>query len=269
VTGSQIDKLGDLLRSGRRDDVVLRMLSNLYSDYGKAAREAYGVVSKVLDGSSLPSGPSGRPPDLVQRSTKSLASIAAKLARERTRLSQMRDIIGCRIIVENLMDQDLLSFSLYVSEEERKHQLDLDESIGYFAERQFKSPFRDAVKIDRNRDPRSGYRAIHVIVRDSGVPYEIQIRTELQDRWAQLSERLQDVYPGVKYGKGPPDIQERLVALSDFTYASENDFDDTMGKVRGGDGVDPRFLWAQEQRAEMDMTNLHRLYDSFEEEYLR
>jgi ppGpp synthetase/RelA/SpoT-type nucleotidyltranferase len=139
------------------------------------------------------------------------------------------------------------------------------------AERIVARPFREALEVDRNLNPSSGYRAIHLVVRDFGVPYEIQIRTELQDRWAQLSERLNDYYPGIKYGKGPPDIQEELMALSDRTYDVERSFEYTMDFVQGDDveDVDHRFLFAQEQRAEAEIANLNRLYEAFEETYIR
>ena len=43
--------------------------------------------------------------------------------------------------------------------------------------------------IDRRKNPTYGYRAVHVIVYWDGIPVEIQIRTELQDTWAQIVER--------------------------------------------------------------------------------
>lgn len=271
---NQIDKLGKLVRAGQRDEVVLRLLADLFASYGKSAREVYAVVSEVLEMCSLPSGPSGRSPDLVQRSTKSLSSIIAKLARERTRLSSMHDIVGCRVIVENLKDQDLFSGALHLSDEDRVRQSDFNASMGLapdLAERIVARPFREVLEVDRNRNPSSGYRAIHLVVRDFGAPYEIQIRTELQDRWAQLSERLNDLYPGIKYGHGPPDIQQELITLGDLTYDVEWSFYKTMELVRGDEGadVDHRFLIAQEQRAEAEIADLNRLYETFEEKHIR
>lgn len=46
---------------------------------------------------------------------------------------------------------------------------------------------------------------MHVIVNVDGMPIEIQIRTELQDLWAQIFERLGDVWGrAIRYG-GEPD----------------------------------------------------------------
>lgn len=36
----------------------------------------------------------------------------------------------------------------------------------------------------------------------------------MQHRWAELSEKLDDKFPGVKYGAGPPDIRDSLVGSS-------------------------------------------------------
>ena len=42
------------------------------------------------------------------------------------------------------------------------------------------------------RHPRHGYRAVHVIPEVDGFLVEIQVRTRLQDSWAQGMERLAD-----------------------------------------------------------------------------
>ncbi|HEX7958202.1 MAG TPA: hypothetical protein VF508_14745, partial [Pyrinomonadaceae bacterium] len=46
-------------------------------------------------------------------------------------------------------------------------------------------------------------------------PIEIQVRTELQHLWAELSEKLSDIIdPAIKYGGGNEDFQEELIGLS-------------------------------------------------------
>lgn len=94
------------------------------------------------------------------------------------RLSQMQDIAGCRLVVQDIFAQDLVV-------------------------EQLKGTLPSASVIDRRKQPSHGYRAVHVIATVRGKPVEIQVRTELQHLWAQLSEKLSDVFdPAVKYGGG-------------------------------------------------------------------
>ena len=53
---------------------------------------------------------------------------------------------------------------------------------------------------------------MHLINRHRGRLIEVQIRTQLQDSWANLVESLaRSVAPGLKFGAGPPHLR-RLVA---------------------------------------------------------
>jgi ppGpp synthetase/RelA/SpoT-type nucleotidyltranferase len=56
--------------------------------------------------------------------------------------------------------------------------------------------------VDRRAQPSHGYRAVHVVVSQGGWPVEVQVRTELQNRWALLVERFADRWgQQVKYGE--------------------------------------------------------------------
>lgn len=72
--------------------------------------------------------------------------------------------------------------------------------------RAFRGGSRPPVAIDRRAEPSSGYRAMHVIVFPDGLPVEVQVRTELQDLWAQAFERLGDRWGrAIRYGGAPVD----------------------------------------------------------------
>ncbi len=222
----EIDRIGAEIRQGRRDDELLRHVDAVYALYEPAAlavsekladfvRWVFSRnVSVYLDAGGDPSlYPllTGGSPTMSQRPTKTLDSIAAKLERQSTmHLSQMQDIVGCRFVVADRSQQDALLHLLGAH-----RNVESDDAPALF----------ERMKVhDRRAAPSSGYRAVHVIVTHDDIPYEIQLRTSLQNRWAQLSENADDLFPGVKYGAGPTAIQERLVELSDRTDRYEREW---------------------------------------------
>ena len=92
----------------------------------------------------------------------------------------MRDIGGLRIVTKaDLTEQDTI--------------------VSRIVER-----FPVTKVIDRRKQPTYGYRAVHVIATVDGRHIEIQVRTYLQDLWAQAMERLADeAGREIRYG-GPP-----------------------------------------------------------------
>jgi putative GTP pyrophosphokinase len=180
ISNTQIDRLGDRLRSNEIMDADLQLLN----DYRLSFAPAYEAVVDILR-SALKLEPTGRP-------AKSTISIIDKLRRESLRLRQMQDIAGCRVIVSDVGKQD--------------------EAVTWLTE-----AFPESSVADRRKSPSHGYRAVHVVVRQAGIPVEVQVRTELEHSWAQLSEKLADVVgPTVKYGGGPELLRSTLLDLSDL-----------------------------------------------------
>ncbi len=104
--------------------------------------------------------------DLVTSRMKTLGAITRKLRRNPSRLSQLQDIAGCRVVLE---DHD-----------------EVREVLAAIVER-----WPDSKVVDRiDGAPRTGYRAIHVIVEHDGYPVEIQLRTRTQQRWADAVEEF-------------------------------------------------------------------------------
>lgn len=129
--------------------------------------------------------------EVTGRPAKSTPSVIEKLRRESIRLTQMQDIAGCRLVVPDIPAEDMVVARLM--------QL-----------------FDDAVVIDRRGEPSYGYRAVHVIVERDGRLIEIQIRTSLQHRWAELSEKMSDVVdPTIKYGGGDTKARHVLNTASE------------------------------------------------------
>lgn len=180
ISNTQIDRLGNRLRLNEITDGDLQLLD----DYRLSFIPAYEVVVEALR-DKLKLQPTGR-------LAKSTTSIVDKLRRESLRLRQMQDICGCRVIVSDIMKQDEAVTCLTKS-------------------------FPETSVVDRRKTPSHGYRGVHVIVREHGMPVEVQVRTELQHSWAQLSEKLSDVVDAsIKYGGGPELLRSTLLDLSNL-----------------------------------------------------
>lgn len=185
MTKSQVRKLGERLRQAYPTEADLRLLD----EYRKSFAQAYQEVESTLR-HRLRLAPTGR-------EAKTNATIVAKLRREKTELSSMQDIAGCRVVVENRAVQTTVAKAIV-------------------------NEFPEVKLVDRCQRPSHGYRAVHVIVKMHEKLVEIQVRTELQHAWALFSEKLSgSIDPAIKYGGGPPKIQELLLAASELIYTQE------------------------------------------------
>ena len=184
---SEVDKLGERLRH----DVTVDDLTMLDA-YRRGFRESYdSVIDRIRSEFGLEA--SGRP-------AKSTPAIVDKLRRGSMRLTQMQDIAGCRIVVQDITAQGRLTAAL----------------DGMF----------DVTIVDRRTKPSHGYRAVHVVVRQEGLPVEVQLRTDLQHVWAELSEKLADAFGSdLKYGGGPAAIRKTLDDFSDLIQDFEQHLD--------------------------------------------
>jgi ppGpp synthetase/RelA/SpoT-type nucleotidyltranferase len=182
---AQVDNLGDRLRAGLPNDNDLDLLDAYRQSFELAYRKVVNMI-RVTSGDT----PTGRP-------GKSTTSIIAKLNRETMRLSQMQDIAGCRLVVDDLEAQQAVV---------RRLQRQL-------------AALGKVKSVDRRRRPSHGYRAVHLIVTVNGKPVEIQVRTLYQHLWAELSESAADRHGNqVKYGGDAPtrpDVRQTLDALSE------------------------------------------------------
>jgi ppGpp synthetase/RelA/SpoT-type nucleotidyltranferase len=190
LSKSQIDRLGERLRRGSPAEADLRTLDA----YRRAFSETYERVIEVIR-DKVGLKPTGRP-------AKSTKSIIDKLRRESLRLSQMQDIAGCRVIVSDIRSQNEVAASL-------------------------RTAFDRTSLIDRREHPSHGYRAVHLIVSDANKNVEVQIRTELQHQWGEVSEKLSDTVDiAIKYGGGQRDIREYLDRTSRLVASLEvHEFD--------------------------------------------
>jgi ppGpp synthetase/RelA/SpoT-type nucleotidyltranferase len=140
-------------------------------------------------------------PHAVGSRLKELPSILLKLHRMgSTRLTQVDDIGGCRVVLETgAALQSLLEHSCQAWGEEVRSVL------------------------DRVAAPNTtGYRAVHVIVRRDQCFIEVQLRTPGQQVWADHVEELDDRFgTDLKHGEGPEVLKGYLLLLSDVLHANE------------------------------------------------
>ncbi len=176
LTTSQINRLG---RRIRKSGVIALSDLDLLQDLRAIHAEAMVEVQERLS-MELGVRPTSR--------LKTVGTIVDKLRREPTMsLSRMQDIAGVRIVEE------------------------IDRIAQETMARRTEELFPGHKRTDRRQTPSFGYRAIHVVVPMGVCWVEVQIRTRLQDLWAQLVERLGDGWGRqIRYG-GDPDDAQRFV----------------------------------------------------------
>ncbi len=141
---------------------------------------------------------------IVQR-LKRKPQILKKLRRLKVRLTQLQDIGGLRIIVDQNSDVDRL--------------------IEYITNRLKQQSIISVKRIvdyrEKGRDD-SGYRATHIILERDGVTLELQIRSRIQHYWAELIERTSVIYGYViKELEGDGSVIEYFKDLSNLFYLIE------------------------------------------------
>lgn len=147
LSRKEIDRLGKRLRDA--DVVGVDDLSRLRELRSKHGF-ALGAVTTIL------SEELGY--DTTSR-IKTVGTLLEKLRRMPLVLSQVQDIAGARLVVPDRWEQDLVA-------ERARFDGDLK---------------------DRRAEPSFGYRAVHVLFKHDGRRVEVQVRTLLQDLWANLS----------------------------------------------------------------------------------
>lgn len=172
VSGNQIDNLGKrLARKESISDEDYRLLAQV-ADAWQAVLDQVEVKLQAIG---------------FQATTrvKTTGTLRDKLRRPGApMLKDIHDLAGARIVVNG-------------------DRIEQDE-----AGARIREAFADCPKpplvVDRRKNPSFGYRALHIVVFPEKIPVEIQIRTRLQDGWAQIVESLGDSWGrGIRYGSGP------------------------------------------------------------------
>jgi ppGpp synthetase/RelA/SpoT-type nucleotidyltranferase len=136
----------------------------------------------------------------VAQRIKRKPQILRKLKRFSVRLSQLQDIGGTRIIVEQNRDVDELIIFL-------KERFQSIKELNVIRLTDYRGEGRED----------SGYRAYHVILERDGYKMELQIRSKIQHYWAETIERTSIVYGHhLKELEGDPTVILYFKKLSDL-----------------------------------------------------
>jgi len=141
----------------------------------------------------------------IAQRLKRKPQIVRKLNRFHVRLTQLQDIGGCRIIVENNNQVDALL--TYLNKR--------------FAEQKNIVVTRETDYREKGRDD-TGYRALHILISLGGRSLELQIRSRVQHYWAESIERTSVIYGyHLKEGEGDRSVIQYFKRLSDIFYEIE------------------------------------------------
>lgn len=185
-----LDNLGERCASGVASPSDIEQLAR-FTDEHLAALES--ADASLREGLGLKSG---------AQADGALVSVSNRLKRDRrileklersTKLSRLQDIVGFRVVGDfRLSQQTRLA----------------DRIEAHFAGK----------KVDRRSEPSYGYRAVHVVIEVDRFWVEIQIRTFLQDYWANGMEALSRRW-GRQIQYGEPPTYENTMALVRRTQA--------------------------------------------------
>lgn len=209
LSNSRIDKAGKRLRRQLSHSSIR---NNETSDSAEdiavvnAYRQSYAdALLRVRMGLTSFRSTIGHTTAPIAQRTKRYDRIILKLGRfETQRLSQMQDIGGVRVVLDDRAGVEMMVERILMNWSNRVHRHD-----NYVA----------------NPQP-SGYRAHHIVVERDSRLIEIQVRTENQHTWAEdveLSGRLMGVE--LKWGYGPAEVHTYYRFLGEVLDLLDRDID--------------------------------------------
>ena len=203
ISKSAIDRAGAILakESFLTDEEWLRS-EEIFDDFRQTHLQPLTATTIEIQNWLKSSGSSYI---IVQR-LKRKPQILRKLRRFKVRLTQLQDIGGLRVIVEQNRDVDNLVEYLKQKVEEQS-SISIKRIVDYR---------------EKGRDD-SGYRATHVILQRDNVCLELQIRSRIQHYWAELIERTSVIYGHVlKELEGSIEVITYFKRLSNVFYLIES-----------------------------------------------
>jgi ppGpp synthetase/RelA/SpoT-type nucleotidyltranferase len=238
ISKSKIDKSGlALSKNIYKDEIEFIELEEIFDEYRKA--HLLPITETTLELQEWLSNYSHH--YYIAQRLKRKPQIISKLQRLHVRLTQLQDIGGARIIVDDNKEVDRLY----------QHLLEK------IAKQKRITMLRTADYRQKGRDI-TGYRALHLIFSRAGHNLELQIRSRIQHYWAESIERTSVIYGHqLKEQKGDAAVINYFQKLSNIFFEIEA-------------GRDP----APSQKIELDKlrhtseaiildSDKHRIFDSY------
>jgi ppGpp synthetase/RelA/SpoT-type nucleotidyltranferase len=198
---SQVDKAGKYLSRSSELTIERIQMDQVFDEYRASHLEPLSRITNELQ--QWMRG-YGRRYYIAQR-LKRRPQVLRKLIRFKSRLTQLQDIGGCRIIVDKNTDVDAV-YSL-LKEKHKQKSFRIDKATDYRA---------------KGKDT-SGYRSLHLILECDERAIELQIRSRIQHYWAEAIERTSVVYGHfLKELDGDPVVIDYFKLLSDALFEIEN-----------------------------------------------
>jgi ppGpp synthetase/RelA/SpoT-type nucleotidyltranferase len=171
ISGSKFDKLGVRLRDAEQFSATdSEMLEQVLAAYDDALTDVRDRLRAM-----------GLEPTTRLKTTQTLVDKLRRTAGLTIR--GIHDIAGARIVLAGGRFQQ-------------------DQDVSRIVEA-FQGSEKAPRILDRRQEPSFGYRAVHVVLFVDRLPVEVQIRTDLQHRWAEVVENLGDRWGrGLRYGEG-------------------------------------------------------------------
>ncbi|MEK7410444.1 MAG: hypothetical protein AAB327_03525 [Actinomycetota bacterium] len=213
ISKGRIDRLGNSIRDGTLSAEDVEILHEMRSRWDIADFQLRLELLNIFEQTEFE----------VTSRIKNMGTLREKLLRTNLRLSEIRDVVGCRVVVGGGLE-------LQDGVVERICRVIGD---------------RNSKIIDRRKSSNNGYRAVHVEVRIGEIICEIQVRTTIQDLWATTNEILAEtVGRGIRYGELPKvtghpalvqqtlrDLHRELQELSGVIAMSEEQSLPGMGNI--------------------------------------
>ena len=200
---SKVDKSGQALAKGKcGSEEEMIELEGVFDQYRKAHLQPLTECTLELQNWLTDYGTKY----YIAQRLKRKPQIVRKLNRLSVRLTQLQDIGGCRIIVSDNRAVDRLWKFL-----EEKMKKDAAFEITRCTD------YRE-----KGRDD-TGYRALHLLLNNSGYSIELQVRSQVQHYWAESIERTSVIYGHhLKEKEGDVQVIGYFKGLSDVFYEIES-----------------------------------------------